>query len=622
MFIQLSLCVLFFLAAFGVGYVNWLAGISVVSLLFLVYLILLYRDYQLFRLALRELPQHRGQRIGESFVLPRNEVLREALYSIVASSMNEPLATEGKGSLGRAFDNTFSIGKAFSDYFDNPRVLVLKQQESEQGWMAIGQCGLVCGSRLINSLIADLNALIAHSPADSVARLYEFDSARLSQIVNFAVPAKVHYVLLIVEGAQYAIALLGRGGSQFHNRLEEFRVELDRVGSDRTAELQQIIAQHVLRQKVDLLQQQVSRSDAEIEARVDFLSHFSHDLRSPINNIAASLKLLELSLENDQDRQLVQSSLFNCNQLSNTISDVLDLSRHDAGRLNTIPEIFHFVDDLEEIVNGYRVIAELKGLQLYFSVENLSARTLYCDPSHLRRVVSNIVGNALKYTREGSVSLRVFEQDSGEVRIEISDTGPGISEVLLPKLFRKYQRGDVREEGVGLGLAVANILIEECGGEIAVDSEVGVGSKFTVALPRVHQGAVAAITARSRQLRDFKKLLLVDDDVDCQRSFSRLLKREGYQVQGATSVQEAIAMLQIEEPDCILLDLGIPGGGGEEVLNFLSRKDSNTAVIVVSGRPDARSMQLLVPQIIDVVEKPADFQDLLRALRGPIQEAV
>lgn len=227
----------------------------------------------------------------------------------------------------------------------------------------------------------------------------------------------------------------------------------------------------------------------------EFLANMSHELRTPLNAILGFAELLSVELDDAEQVSYAKNILTSGQHLLALVSDVLDLAKIEAGRLDFRPEEIELLPYLQEVVDLQSGHALKKGLALTLD-DSMMPATVFADRVRLRQVLHNLLSNALKFTLEGSVTVKAFSCEEGalsaKVRIEVVDTGPGIREEDLAIIFEKFRQADSfvtrAHEGTGLGLALAKELIEHMGGTIGVESIMGNGATFYIELPATAPG--------------------------------------------------------------------------------------------------------------------------------------
>ena len=230
-----------------------------------------------------------------------------------------------------------------------------------------------------------------------------------------------------------------------------------------------------------------ARRSAEEANRMksEFLANMSHELRTPLNGILGYAELLEMELEDPAQREYAKTIRSSGEHLLVLVTDVLDLAKIEAGRMDFTPTLIDLPSVLSDIVGSQQGHAQTKNLTLTL-VENVMPSTLFADPVRLRQILLNLISNALKFTEQGTVTVRAFNQ-SDHVRIEVQDTGVGIKPEDQQLIFEKFRQSEAfvtrSHQGTGLGLTLAKQLTEHMGGEIGMSSTLHVGSTFYVLLP-------------------------------------------------------------------------------------------------------------------------------------------
>ncbi len=369
-----------------------------------------------------------------------------------------------------------------------------------------------------------------------------------------------------------------------------------------------------------------ARDEAEraSAAKSEFLSRMSHELRTPLNAILGFGQLLELDELEEEAADNVAHILRAGRHLLALINEILELSRIEAGVIRVELEPVSVPPVVGEILELLGPLAADRGIALGMGDAVADACAL-ADPQRLKQILLNVISNAIHYNREGgSVSVAVFE-DEALVSIGVQDTGPGIAEHELVRLFSPFERlgaedGDV--VGSGLGLAVSRSLAEAMGGSIAVHSTAGEGATFTITLPRspsspAHEAEEAAADARVVG-SGARRVLCVEDNPSNLRLVERVLaRRNDIAVTGTQTADAALQALGQWVPDLVLLDLDLPDRPGSEVLDALRRDPATAAVPVVVLSADALPEH--VARISEAgasayLTKPLDVQALLRTV--------
>ncbi len=319
----------------------------------------------------------------------------------------------------------------------------------------------------------------------------------------------------------------------------------------------------------------------------EFLSSVSHELRTPLTSIRGSLGLLRsgaLGTLPEEAEDLIAVAERNVIRLIGLINDILDLDRLEDGRI----EIHIAPIPVEAVVaralEAVRAFAEQHGIALESNPSDLVVRA---DADRLVQVLVNLVSNAVKFSPRGR-GITVSAAAAGDLaEFRVADRGRGIPPALRSAIFERYRQveaGDAREKGgTGLGLAICKAIVEQHGGSIGVESEEGVGSTFWF---RVPLAIGPRLTTSSLSTQAPKLALLVDDDVELLTVLARQLVEKGIGVRTASSVDEALRALREVKPDVLILDLGLPDGDGQKVVEELRRDPrlSTLPLLVYTGR--------------------------------------
>ena len=428
---------------------------------------------------------------------------------------------------------------------------------------------------------------------------------------------------------------------------EEFRANQEELRAQ-----QEELAHKNLALEAQGRQLEFSRQDAEGRARElaqsnqyksQFLANMSHELRTPLNSILILAKHLASNTEGHLDKEEIESASViheSGEQLLSLINDILDLSKIEAGKLEMQAEDFAVADMQSYLRRLFEPLAAKKSIGFVIDDGNIDAGTLRSDRRHLTQVLTNLLSNAIKFTEHGTVRLAV-RAEGDWLRFDIIDSGIGIASDKLEHIFGAFQQldgGTARKYGgSGLGLAISRQLVNLLGGRLEVESTPGSGSRFSVLVPRVATfGAAAApvlaatvaaaasvvVPAVSTLAGSRATLILVvEDDGRLLPIVTRLIETLGYAVRAVDSGEKALALITRERPAGVLLDLGLPGLSGMEVLRRL-KSDPSTAgipVYIMSGAPDNGEARTL--GAAGYIRKPITRDAVLAAIRAMVDSA-
>ena len=383
-------------------------------------------------------------------------------------------------------------------------------------------------------------------------------------------------------------------------------------------------------------QQALTEAKEEAEranrAKSEFLSRMSHELRTPMNAILGFGQLLVSDTRHplaEQQREHVGEILRGARHLLNLINEVLDLALVETGKLQVSLEPVPLADLLQECLGMVHPLANADGIEVKLLDESGCACFVVADRTRLKQVLLNLVSNAIKYNRpQGQVRIACVAE-AQSVRIGISDNGAGLSPEQAARLFQAFERLDAVHtgvEGAGLGLALSKHLMEAMGGEIGLDSEVGVGSTFWLRLPRAEVPAVPGRSALAAAplpgenlppVRLRKVLYIEDNPVNVLLMEAMLGRVAGLQMVSALLPMLGLQMVLDERPDLVLLDIQLPGIDGFEVLRRLrlSEAGRHVPVIAVSANAMAHDVeQGLAAGFVRYLTKPLDMRELLAAV--------
>ena len=373
-------------------------------------------------------------------------------------------------------------------------------------------------------------------------------------------------------------------------------------------------------------------AEAANQSKSEFLANMSHEIRTPINGVMGMLQLLETTPLDDEQTRYVHMAAEAANRLTRLLSDILDLSRVEAGKMDIRKAPFHIRDIADSVAGLFNVTARNKGVSLGCSLDPTMPATLIGDETRVRQVLFNLVGNALKFTERGSVRMKITPlpprtDDDIRVRFQVTDTGIGIPEDRLSVIFepfRQVENSFTRNyQGAGLGLSIVHRLVGLMGGEITIESTPGKGTAVHVVLPFGKDLATPSKTGEPAAVKPGAgfRVLLVEDDPSNRIPTQKLLEKVGHEVTLAANGGQAIELLAENDFDCIIMDIQMPVMSGVEATRIIRGSDTlgpkkDIPIIALTAYAmDKDRETFLAAGMNAYVSKPATLEEMTKAMR-------
>ncbi len=390
----------------------------------------------------------------------------------------------------------------------------------------------------------------------------------------------------------------------------------------------------ISRLKKALEEEHVARRQAEqdSQAKSELLATVSHELRTPMGAIISMADLLMTTALDPTQRKYTDTLQQSTRGLLAVLNDILDFSKLDASAFQLNLEALDLHEFLDTIETALRAHAGAKGLAVEVQRSKSLPRRIVADGARIRQVLNNLTSNAVKFTDAGTITLTIDctpDGDTGGVmRVEVSDTGDGITELERARLFRRFSQGSLSlakdRNGTGLGLAIARGLTEKMGGNLDFSSIPGSGSTFwfTVKYQTADELANGAIDSKKPIRHPTAitqgKILIVDDNKVNQMLISAFLEKFGFAFEIAGSGPEAIEMALADAYDVILMDIRMPGMDGMETTRIVHGQQSDgrrTPVVALTAHAIDGSRQACIDAgMSGFVTKPIDPRSLLAAI--------
>ena len=393
-----------------------------------------------------------------------------------------------------------------------------------------------------------------------------------------------------------------------------------------------------VKQNMEIMQLHLQEVENANKSKSLFLANMSHEIRTPMNSILGFSEILLKQDMKDEQKEYVENIRESSDNLLSIINDILDLSKIETGKMEIVEDNFETKPLLKGICKQMKLLAEKKGLEFKTDIATTIPSVLYGDEVRIREILINVLSNAIKYTREGNVTLAVYSDkvvdNYSSIYIKVSDTGIGISDDAKELIFNPFEQVDKKKnsgiEGSGLGLAIERSYVELMHGTIEVDSEIGEGTTFTIEIPLT----VVDITeigefdyerdgkpkSRMGDFKVDKSVLVVDDSLVNLKVISRTLEHYGVIVEAVDNGQSAIDLCMENKYDIVFMDQMMPIMDGVETMKKIREikgyeKGSEQKIIALTANAIKGVEEELIEEGFDgYLKKPIEFNKLEKIL--------
>jgi len=463
------------------------------------------------------------------------------------------------------------------------------------------------------------------------------DMQRLKAAVEAAVTCGTPYEmeLCAIRSDGVRLTCLARGYAEVgsDNKVTRLFGSLQDITEQKQAKEQLLETNRQLEAATSRATELASLAEAANRAKSEFLANMSHEIRTPMNGVIGMAQLLRFTNPSDEQADYLDNLELSCKNLLALINDILDLSKIESGKMELEYVDFSLHQSIQEVATSQSSLIRQKKLQLITTIQDQVPELLYGDALRLKQILLNLLGNAIKFTETGVITISVMVASSQDktcrIRLGVSDTGIGMTDETVSRIFNSFEQADNsttrRFGGSGLGLSICRRLAELMGGTIRAESTPGKGSSFIVELPfEISMIQLEIMPDQQQELPAAKektalKLLVAEDNTMNAATTVAMLKLLGHQTEVATNGQAALELWHTGRFNAILMDIQMPVMDGCLALSVIRQQEQKTGghipVIAMTAFALQGDRERFLAQGFDgYISKPVDMHLLGREL--------